>query len=327
MKNKRIIKTSRIQRKPPCIDELFGKYIDYATYSRRLRSATIQSYKEVFRVFRMLMPEITSSVIISADKMSSFFKKLETRKRIVGKGEVRVGVKASTIMSYWSRLNSFFKWLEINNFLKNNPLPKMRPPEPEYTDRKSLSKSDLEKIIGAVDLHSKNSLLLKRDKAVIYLLFYTGMRKSELYSLKVMDINLEKGVVKIEGRTSKSKKTRELPINPVLDIHLREYITERNKKGYKTEYLIVSNNGDNRLSKDGLNHLVKRLVKLSGVKFHLHQFRHTFACGLGAQGIGSYKLQKLMGHTDLRMTDRYLRSMDVEDLRGDVNNLSIDNLI
>ena len=92
-------------------------------------------------------------------------------------------------------------------------------------------------------------------------------------------------------------------------------------------YLVVSNNKDRRLSKDGLNHFVKKLVRLSGVKFHLHMFRHTFACGLAKNGIGSYNLQKLMGHTDLRITDRYLRSMGVEDLRDDVNNFSIDNLI
>ncbi|MEA2112518.1 MAG: site-specific integrase [Patescibacteria group bacterium] len=306
---------------------LFEEYIEYVTHTRKLRSATIQGYKEVFRVFTMLMPEMTSPVIISSEKMSYFFKELDVRKRIVGKGEVRVGIKASTVMSYWCRLNSFFNWLEDRRYLEKNPLAKMKPAEPEYVDRKSFSKSNLERIIGAIDLYSKNTLLLKRDKAIIYLLFYTGIRKSELYSLRTMDVDLEKRILNVEGRTSKSKKTRELPINPTLSIHLKEYITERNKKGYKTEYLIVSNNKDGRLSRDGLNHFVKKLVRLSGVKFHLHMFRHTFACACAKNGIGSYKLQKLMGHTDLRMTDRYLRSMGVEDFRDDVNKLNIDNLI
>jgi len=273
------------------------------------------------------MPNVETPCSISAENMNYFFKKLQTRKRIVGKGEERVGVKASTVFTYWSRLNSFFRWLENNNHLENNPLPRMRPAQPQYEDKKSLSKSELQKILVAIDLYSTTSFLLKRDKAIIYLLFYCGLRRGELLSLRVVDVDFVKGKITIKGATSKSKKTRELPLNPVLEMHLRDYISERNNKKYKTEYLLASSNQDEKFSVHGLKHWVKKFVELSGVKFHLHQFRHTFACGLAADGIGSYKLQKLMGHTDLRMTDRYLRSMGVEDFRNEINRLNIDNLV
>tara|TARA_B100000745_G_scaffold295907_1_gene240584 strand:- start:220 stop:1041 length:822 start_codon:yes stop_codon:yes gene_type:complete len=272
------------------------------------------------------MPDIKTPSDITVECMNHFFKKLETRKRVVGRGEVRIGVKASTIMTYWSKLNSFFVWLEGNGYLEVNPLPKVRPAEPEYRDIKALSKSELEKIIGAIDLHSSNTLIFKRDKAMVYLLFSTGIRRGELRSLRVMDVDLNKGIIRICGDTSKSKKTRELPISPILDMHLREYISERNKRGYKSEYFIVSNNGDGALSNHGLKHWVNKIRSNSGVVFHLHQFRHSFACAMAKVGASSYELQKAMGHTDLRMTDRYLRSLGVEDVRDRMNKLSIENL-
>ncbi|MCI5108424.1 MAG: tyrosine-type recombinase/integrase, partial [Candidatus Pacebacteria bacterium] len=89
----------------------------------------------------------------------------------------------------------------------------------------------------------------------------------------------------------------------------------------------VSKNGDRGLSEGGLIHWVRKYKKLSGVNFHLHKFRHTFACNLGTQNVSAIKVQKLMGHEDLRMTQRYLRSMTVDDLRDDINRLSVDNLV
>lgn len=309
------------------LHKLFQEYIDYCTYTRRLRPATIQGYKEAFKHFSNLMPSIKKPADITSANMNFFFKKLNDRERVVGKGERRTGVKLSTTMTYWSKLNSFLKWLEVQKYIDKNPLPKMRPAEPDYSDKKDLSKSKIEKIITAIDLHSKNSLLLKRDKVLVYILLYCGLRRGELISLRVMDIDLSKGTILVRGETSKSKKNKTLPLHPALEMHIKDYLKERNRRGYKNEYLFVSNNSDRQLSYDGLKHWVKRVNKLSGVKFHLHQFRHTFACSLARQNVEVIKLQKLMGHTDLRMTQRYLRSMNVEDLRDEVNRLSIDNLV
>ena len=66
---------------------------------------------------------------------------------------------------------------------------------------------------------------------------------------------------------------------------------------------------------------------LSGVKFHLHRFRHTFTHNLAAKNDSAVKIQKLLGHSDLRMTQRYLRSLTPEDMREDVDRLNIDDLV
>ena len=105
-------------------------------------------------------------------------------------------------------------------------------------------------------------------------------------------------------------------------MHLKDYLNERKKLGLKTEYLIASSRGDRGLSREGLKHWVKALVKKSGVKFHLHQFRHTFACKLAEKNTNGFKIQKLMGHTDMNMTARYMRSLNTEDMEDDIGKIS-----
>lgn len=312
-----------------CVDlhTVFNEFISYCNHIRKLRQTTIRGYEAAFTNFCRLMPEVKYTKDVTSRYMNDFFIRLDTRERVVGKGDVRVGVKASTTMTYWSKLNVFFVWLVDNDYLEDNPLTNMRPAEPQYNDKKELKQKDIEKIVGAIDLHSKNSFMLKRDKALLYLLIYTGLRKGEVIGLRVMDVDLHNNILRVNGNTSKSKVNRQIPIHNTLALHLREYIKARNERKYKTEKFIVSTNKDSGLTEHGYKHWVDRLKKLSGVKFHLHQFRHSFACRLGRDDIGVYKLQQLMGHTDLRMTQRYVRSMGVEDLRDSVNRMSFENMV
>ncbi len=305
----------------------FNQYIEHCTYSLRLRPETIRGYHAVFKLFTSLMPEITDSSQLSTAAMTKFFRTLEVRKRIIGKGTEKVGVKASTIMTYWSKLRSFFEWLAREGKIEKSPLSKEnRPQEPVYDNSPALTRQQVDRIQSMISLHAKNSLLLRRDFAIVTILLFTGVRKNELVSLRVNDIDMQKDIVVVRGETSKSKRTRQLPLHPLLKAQLKEYLAERKQEGYKTEYLFVSNNKDAGLSVDGMKHWVKRLSDLTGMKFHLHQFRHTFACALAKNGFSSCSIQKLMGHTDLRMTERYLRSLGVEELRDDVCKLRIDNL-
>ena len=102
---------------------------------------------------------------------------------------------------------------------------------------------------------------------------------------------------------------------------------ERKKLKYKTESLFVSNNEDKGLSSHGYKHWVEKLVRDSGVKFHRHCFRHTFATNLANCNTGIVKIQKLMGHADPKMTASYLRSMDTTSMEEDIAKLSIENLM
>lgn len=258
--------------------------------------------------------------------MNEFFRQLQVRPRIVGKGEKRVGVRDSTIKTYWSKLNSFLEWLECRQVVEENPLKKVRVPEPHYDDHRALEKEAVGKIISAITQNSKNTFLRKRDLLMVSILLYCGLRRGELIGLQVRDINIDRRELTVRAETSKSRRSRILPINPILHQDIVDYLKERKEKERKSEYLLISDNNDRQLSLHGLKHWVNRLRTISGVRFHPHQFRHTFACMLVRSGASMVVIQKLMGHTDLRMTERYLRSLTVEDLREATNKLTLDNL-
>jgi integrase len=302
---------------------LFDEYLQECKFSSRLRPATTRGYDAVFSLFLHVMPEVRTVRFLTAEMMVEFFKRLQVRSRIVGKSTFKTGVKDSTVKTYWSKLNSFFEWLARKNCLPQNPLAKIkRPPEPKYEDSRALKDPEVDKIISAIMTRAKSPLALRRDMVIISLLLYCGLRRGELISLQVKDLDMVKGAITIRGETSKSKKSRTLPMHPTLILHLKDYMTERVRHNYKTEHLLVSTNHDNAgLTRNGLRHWEKRLNKLSGVSFHLHRFRHSFATNLARKDVGIVKIQKLLGHSSLGMTERYVRSMAPEELRDEISRL------
>lgn len=307
----------------PSLQELFNEYISECRFSRGLRPETIKGYDAVFKHFSTMMPEVVSVELLTIEKLNEFFKRIKTRERIVGRDTKKVGLTDSTIKTYGNKLNAFFVWLLKRKLLKENPLDSIKLRNPEYNDQRALKQDEVHKLISTIALNSEIPLILKRDMAMIYILLFCGLRAGEFISLQGRDLDMDKGILTVRAETSKSKRSRNIPMHPTLFFALQEYIQERNKRGYKTEHLIVSSTEDKGLTRHGLKHWVKRLIKLSGVRFHLHRFRHTFACNLAKNNTGILKIRDLLGHKDIKMTEVYLRSIITEDLRGDINKLRI----
>jgi integrase len=308
------------------IDEHFENYMNECEYVKKLRPQTMTSSREAFRHFNRLMPEITSFDEISHNSITVFFKRMQTRERLISNGTKVTGVKDSTLVSYAGRLKTFFKWLKERSYITQNPFDNLKLPRPNYVDQRALSGGDIRKIMGAVAQNAANVFILKRDMAIIGVLTFCGLRRNELLSLEIRDIDLFSGFITVRPETSKSKKLRRVPINLHLKFYLSEYIQERKKRGCTTPYLFVSNFRDRQLTHHGLKHWVQRISRLSGVKFHVHRFRHTFATNLAIQDVGLVKIQKLMGHTDIKMTQTYLRSVSTDNMANDINKLSFENL-
>lgn len=305
---------------------MFSLYIDECRYVLRLRPATIRSSEEAFRHFRAIVPEAQNIADVLPECVTAFFKRLQTRERVVGNGIVKVGIKDSTIKSYGGRLKTFFKWGVGKGYLEKSPFDNIELPQPSFTDHRALKREEIKRIMGAIAQHSQSAFLMKRDMAMVGIMTFCGLRRNELLSLEMRDVDLYGGFLTIRAETSKSKKTRKVPINMHLRLHLSEYLEERKKRGCMSAYLLVSCGSDRPLTQHGLKHWVARISLLSGVKFHVHRFRHTFATNLAMQDVGVIKIQKLMGHTDIKMTSAYLRSISTENMREDVNKLSFDNM-
>jgi len=263
---------------------------------------------------------------ISSNSIMRFIQILQERKRMVGKGIIKIGVKASTIVTYWRKLNVFFNWLVKLKYITTNPLSEIKPPALSYEDKKFLSKESVEKIVSSLYLHNtENSLIYKRNILIFHLLLFCGLRRGELLGLHVSDIDIESRLLKVRGETSKSRRTRLIPLHPTIIAHLRDYL--RIREAYKTPFLLVSRINDDGLSSDGFKHLIQDVQDRSGVKFHVHQLRHTFAVNFLKSSNNLAKLQQLLGHKSIMMTTVYLRCLPPSEMTKDIDSMYIDNFI
>lgn len=214
-------------------------------------------------------------------------------------------------------------------YLDLNPFDEMEYPNIRYEDRKFLLSEQVESIFTAIShtIEWQNNLVKKRNIAIFTTLLMTGLRKGELLGLKLLDLDFQRNILRINGSTSKSKRDRLVPMNKRLVQALKDYLEERQKFNYKNPYVFVSLSGDSEFTSAGLKHLIEKISKDIGIHFHAHQFRHTFAVNLLNNKVDIAKLKQLMGHRDIRMTGTYLRCLPTKAMRGDVELLNLDKLV
>lgn len=304
---------------------LFGHYQNENEYTRGLRSKTLMSNKGAFATFQKIMPEVIITEHLHPHVLNEFFKRLSNRKRLVGKRYVHTGIKPSTIRTYYNRLIAFFRWLENNGCIEKYSLCEKitKPPTPVYDDVKAFSETEVSKILATITTATMgNTFVYLRDVLIATLLLYTGIRKGEFLALQIQDIDFYKRSIYINGKTSKSKKSRVIPLHPLLVSNLKSYLAGRKKRGVKTTALIVSTLKDEGLTEAGIIHWVRRYKERTGINIHLHRFRHTFACSLAKSNADIVSIMNVMGHSSIKMTERYLRSIKSESSRTFIDNLS-----
>jgi len=215
------------------------------------------------------------------------------------------GLCQSSISKIISIAKSFFNYLEEDDIITKNPTRKIRVPKKVCRIPSVMSKYEVDLIIRSVDFAPlrcrKNNI---RDKLVISLLYYTGIRKSELLNLNWTDINLSKSTLII--RRGKGGKDRLIPLHREVARLLDKYLDER--LPLKTEALIIGEQGK-RMCKGSFRGLLKMYLTLSGLKrkgYSAHTFRHSFATHLVEAGVDLFKVQKLLGHASLDTTKIYI---------------------
>lgn len=306
------------------LQHLFNLYLTDCKYTKRLRPQTIKGYTEVFANFLQTVPEIKTVEDIKPHLVGEFFRRLGTKHRQVGNKTV-LGVRPSTTDTYYRKLMAFFNWLENHDYIPKDSISNkiVRPPRPIYEDDRMLSQEEVSKIISSIKLNGMENLFqFRRDMVIVSILLYTGIRKGELLGLRVQDIDFQNRTLFIQSVTSKSKKSRLVPIHESLLIAFTNYLKERKKRKSVCEALITSTRRDSPFTAHGLKHWVEKYKQLSGVDFHLHRFRHTFACGMAKANADVTSIMNVLGHTSLHMTQRYLRSIKSEDARSYIDKLS-----
>lgn len=203
-----------------------------------------------------------------------------------------------------SGLKSFFNYLLLEEKIDINPMELIDSPKLVRKLPETLSIQEIEIIINAVDLDSKEGM---RNKAILETLYSCGLRVSELVNLKVQNLFLDIGFIKVLG---KGMKERLVPIGTkaaeCISIYMKEYRTNLNISEGFEGYLFVNRRGKN-LTRNMIFIIVKDLVKKAGLNKNIspHTFRHSFATHLIEGGADLRAVQEMLGHESITTTEIY----------------------
>ena len=203
-----------------------------------------------------------------------------------------------------SGLKSFFNYLLLEEKIDINPMELIDAPKLVRKLPETLSIQEIENIINAVDLDSKEGM---RNKAILETLYSCGLRVSELVNLKVQNLFLDIGFIKVLG---KGMKERLVPIGTkaaeCISIYMKEYRTNLNISEGFEGYLFINRRGKN-LTRNMIFIIVKDLVKKAGLNKNIspHTFRHSFATHLIEGGADLRAVQEMLGHESITTTEIY----------------------
>jgi len=224
-----------------------------------------------------------------------------------------LGMIPSSQARILSGIKSFYKYLLVEDLIKNNPAELLESPKKQRKLPDTLSILDINKLIEAIDLSRPDGA---RNKAIIEVLYSCGLRVSELTELKLSNLYLDIEFVKVLGKGSKE---RLVPMGGEAIKALKIWIENVRvhipiKKG--EEDLVFLNRRGSRLSRVYIFMLIKQLAELAGIKKSIspHTLRHSFATHLVEGGADLRAVQEMLGHESITTTEIYTH-LDREYLR------------
>lgn len=264
-------------------------FISYLLFEKKYSNNTITSYKEDLTKFEIFFKNK------NIDKLSK--KDIEIYIEDLSKK-----LNEKSVSRNISTLKSFYKFLKLNKDIEKNPMdtiinPKLRKSLPKVLNEDEINNLLDIKLINDFDY---------RNKAMLEIMYSSGLRVSELINLKVNDIDLENETVRIFGKGSKE---RIVPLNEYTTIALKTYITNHRKELFKhgeNDFLFLNNHG-NKMTRQGFFKILKKIAKEKNIKteFSPHTLRHSFATHLLKYGADLRSIQELLGHSDISSTQIY----------------------
>jgi integrase/recombinase XerD len=205
--------------------------------------------------------------------------------------------RASSAARRVSTLKRFYQYCLRERRIKSDPTLKLDPPKRAPRFPKSLSEAEVEALLSAPNTATPMGL---RDRAMLELLYATGLRVSELVSVKTFEVNLDAGVVRVMGKGSKE---RLVPLGEEAAEWISQYLKSRNHKSH-TLFLTNRNAG---MTRQAFWHLIRRhgARAIPGKKLSPHVLRHAFATHLINHGADLRVVQLLLGHADISTTQIY----------------------
>ncbi|MGO2084150.1 site-specific tyrosine recombinase XerD [Vagococcus sp.] len=277
----------------------FEEYLHYLKIERGLSENTILSYR---RDLRNYLEFLEKNEIIKWDDIDrylvlDFLEKLRAEQK-----------SSATIIRMISSLRRFHQFLRQERFCETDPMQHIDTPKKKQKLPKTLSIKEVEQIIETPDT---STVLGMRDRAILEVMYATGLRVSELISLKLDDLHLSLGLLQTTGKGDKER------IVPLGDLSIRwveryldearPFLLEKNKKKSEQPPFLFLNYAGQGFSRQGIWKNLKIHVVESGVDKEVtpHTLRHSFATHLLENGADLRVVQELLGHADISTTQIY----------------------
>ncbi len=214
--------------------------------------------------------------------------------------EIQRGSTKSTASRRLAALRSFFRFLHREGLLRKNPAKLVASPKLPAKLPRVLT---VDEVFELVEKPEGLSLQLMRDRAILELMYSSGLRVSEMAGLDVDDVNLKEEMVKVMG---KGRKERLVPVGNKAVEALRAYMLERMLKR-RTDPALFLNRSGGRLTERSIRRIVIKYSRMMGLEGRVgpHTLRHTFATHLLQGGADLRVIQELLGHSSLSTTQKY----------------------
>ena len=261
-------------------------YLNYLLYERKLSKNTYESYRyNIIKINKYFDKDIT---YLNEDDIRTFlYNSKESSK---------------TNAHYLAALKSFYEYMQDLEVIKKSPCENIKSPKIEKNLPKYITFDEINRLLD-IDLRKPIDY---RNKAMLELLYATGMRISELLNLTLSNINIDDASVKVMGKGSKE---RFIPISDVTIKYLQEYINVYRNLILNTktsDYLFINYTG-NKMSRQGFFKILKELAEKCNIDKDIspHILRHSFATHLLNNGADLRVIQELLGHENISTTEIY----------------------
>ena len=270
-------------------DHLIESFLDSLYIEKGLSQNTVQSYKNDITSFAFWVDESINLPLVRISK-------IDINKYIAQL--FKNGLKSSSVNRKISTIKSFFIFLLKKKHILISPVEDIEMIKQEKYLPISMSEKEVELLLESPNL---DSFIGIRDRAMIEMLYATGMRVSELINLKITDIDHNRLVVKVMGKGSKE---RLIPYGEVASDYLNVYL--KNRKEINSNEIFLSNRGK-KITRSAFWNRIKLYLKKENLKESIspHTLRHAFATHLLNRGADLRSVQILLGHSDLSTTQIY----------------------
>ena len=270
------------------------QFIHYLAVERGLAKNTLESYGRDLKQFQGYIKKNSDK------KIEESTNTLITEYLGVLKEQ---GKAVSTISRNIAAIKSFYQYLVKKEYLKQDPSERLETPKIEKKLPKILSIGEVESLLKQPNVKNAGGI---RDKAMLELLYATGIRVSEIIGLNISDINLEMGYIRCYG---KGTKERIVPLGSIAIKSVREYIQKGRLNIVRSseEAALFINHHGKRLTRQGFWKIIKKYAAQAQITKEItpHTLRHSFATHLLENGADLRSVQEMLGHADISTTQIY----------------------